>query len=1075
MGLPKAAVSLLGIQPGEERSASLMLAHSFAMGVGTTFFETAASALFLAHFGAPLLPYVYIAAAVLNTLTGLLYTGVQHRVPFRTLMVATLLLLLCATGAFRVGLLVGSAGALVFLLLVFYRIVSALTDLEYWAVATRLYDVRQAKRLFGVIGSGEVVARIAGSFSVPLLVGRIGVANLLLISAAGLAACLLLVVTVLRPQPGNAARAPLRMGAPRPAGGVAAMLSLVQGPYLRLLLAITFFAILSKYLVDYAFLAQMKGRYGGERELASFFGLFSGATQLLSLATRLLVSGPLLARHGIRVGLLVLPLAHAFCTGLLVLAAARGGAGAAAVFWLVMMNQAIYKTLKHPIDNPSFKVMYQPLRPEQRLAAQIVVETIITPLTTGLAGGMMLLFTVVMSPDPVLFSCAMLAVFAGWFFVAVRGGHAYSHALSEALRSRIVDEELDLDDERTIAVVKESLRSTRAAEVVFALDLLEKARRPELGSILLGLLDHPSPDVRSSVLSRLEGLRPPAAADAVAAGLAQEPSGEVRAAALRCLCAIGGPEAPAAVAAYLGDPDPQVARAAMIGLLGRGDWATSSAAASRLASMAGSAVPEERAAAAHVIGQAGQTGFQEILRGLLDDGTAAVRRAALRAASRVKDGELWPVVTASLGEPAFADLAGLALTAGGAGALPALEAAWDRDPRSRVRSRIAAVWGRIGGTPAIALLRPQMGYPDERVRHAVLESLRRCGYRAGEAESDGIGRKISVEAADAAWALGVIGDLAGDARLRILVDALEREVEGARQRILLLLSFIHDPTTIQRARDNLGHESKERRAYALEILEVTLDRETRDQVFPLVEDLSLAERGARLGEIFPQEPAGRGERLQQLLARPAEWITPWTRACAIYSLGMVGARLPARELKAAALGGDPIVREAADWISEGAVRRNAMLGIEKVIVLKAVPMFARASEDVLADIAALVEEVQVKAGETIFEKGDAGDSLYVIVAGRVRVFVGGHTIAHLGPRDIFGELALLDPEPRTASIAAVEDTRLLRLDREAFTELMAGNIEIVRGVLSVLCERLRKQAPDPTAPSGPAAAAGPVP
>ena len=51
-------------------------------------------------------------------------------------------------------------------------------DLEYWAVASRIYDVRQAKRLFGLIGTGEVIARIVGAFSVPLLVGWFGVAEL---------------------------------------------------------------------------------------------------------------------------------------------------------------------------------------------------------------------------------------------------------------------------------------------------------------------------------------------------------------------------------------------------------------------------------------------------------------------------------------------------------------------------------------------------------------------------------------------------------------------------------------------------------------------------------------------------------------------------------------------------------------------------------------------------------------------------------------------------------------------------------------------------------------------------------
>jgi CRP-like cAMP-binding protein len=133
-----------------------------------------------------------------------------------------------------------------------------------------------------------------------------------------------------------------------------------------------------------------------------------------------------------------------------------------------------------------------------------------------------------------------------------------------------------------------------------------------------------------------------------------------------------------------------------------------------------------------------------------------------------------------------------------------------------------------------------------------------------------------------------------------------------------------------------------------------------------------------------------------------------------------------------------------------------MQTIEKVIVLKAVQMFAETSEDILADIAALLEEMEVSQGGVIFEKGEVGDSMYIIIEGRVRVYDGERTIVHLGERDIFGELALLDPEPRFASIAADQNTRLFRLDREAFLELMSGNIEIVRGVLHVLCERLRR-------------------
>ena len=71
-------------------------------------------------------------------------------------------------------------------------------------MAARLYDVRQAKRLFGIVGSGEVVARIAGSFAVPLIVHAFGVASLVLLSAVALAACLVLVSFVMRALPKTA-------------------------------------------------------------------------------------------------------------------------------------------------------------------------------------------------------------------------------------------------------------------------------------------------------------------------------------------------------------------------------------------------------------------------------------------------------------------------------------------------------------------------------------------------------------------------------------------------------------------------------------------------------------------------------------------------------------------------------------------------------------------------------------------------------------------------------------------------------------------------------------------------------
>ena len=134
--------------------------------------------------------------------------------------------------------------------------------------------------------------------------------------------------------------------------------------------------------------------------------------------------------------------------------------------------------------------------------------------------------------------------------------------------------------------------------------------------------------------------------------------------------------------------------------------------------------------------------------------------------------------------------------------------------------------------------------------------------------------------------------------------------------------------------------------------------------------------------------------------------------------------------------------------------------LEKVIILKTIGIFAETPDEVLAEIAANTEEIEVAAGHTIFEKGESGDSLYLIVNGKVRVHDRDRFFNFLGERDVFGEMAVLDPEPRSASVTTVEDTRLLRLDQQALFEVMDERPEVARGIIRVLSRHLRNRMKD---------------
>ncbi len=134
--------------------------------------------------------------------------------------------------------------------------------------------------------------------------------------------------------------------------------------------------------------------------------------------------------------------------------------------------------------------------------------------------------------------------------------------------------------------------------------------------------------------------------------------------------------------------------------------------------------------------------------------------------------------------------------------------------------------------------------------------------------------------------------------------------------------------------------------------------------------------------------------------------------------------------------------------------------LEKILVLKTVSVFSETPDDVLVDIANLLEPVRLEAQQMVFAKGDTGDSMYIIVEGRVLVHDGDMTINYLGERAVFGEMAVLDPEPRSASVTAVEPVLLFRLDQRALYWLMERRIEVVRGVIHVLCQHLRARMRD---------------
>lgn len=133
-----------------------------------------------------------------------------------------------------------------------------------------------------------------------------------------------------------------------------------------------------------------------------------------------------------------------------------------------------------------------------------------------------------------------------------------------------------------------------------------------------------------------------------------------------------------------------------------------------------------------------------------------------------------------------------------------------------------------------------------------------------------------------------------------------------------------------------------------------------------------------------------------------------------------------------------------------------LITIERVALLHRVDFFAGVPSQALAAMAQRADEVSAANGESIIDEGDEGDCLYVIVRGRVAVAAGGRVVAELGAGEVVGELSVLSPERRNATVTATEPSLFLRVGADVLAELLLDHPAVTRGIIDVLVRRLRR-------------------
>lgn len=1037
MNLFRKVQNALGIRPGEGGVVWYAFALFVWAGMSRVLMGNAAYAQFLAQYDSSAIPYIYILTGVLAFLVTTAYLKLTGRLALTRIVLLNLGASTALTLVATLWLALWPSHSLAFLLPIWFETFCLLLPLALWGLVNRLFTVRQGKRVFGLIASGIPLGFIAGGLLTGPISSALGGAGLLAASTASLVVTVGFAAGVTKLFPMRVLESPDDRAAltrHKPP----ATRALLRSHYVLLIFAILVCWTLTFFFVDNIFLERVGATFETESAIATFMGIYSMARGVLMLLAGIFLTGPILTRYGVRVGLLVLPAGLVISTLFLVIPGSLWGV-IPFLFWPAVVTKLLDYTLD-TVDRSSLSILYQPLAADVRLHVQTLTEGVLRTATVIAAGSLLLLLSRMPGFTVVQLGYGLLAVLAAWLVVAILAGRQYPRMLMAALvRRRLGETTVKLDDVSSVAVLQQALRNPHPDAVIYVLNQLEALPTPVAASSLAELLDHPAPIVRQVVARRIAEGRHADHLPAVVAHYAAEPDASVRSALLQTMAALNPEHSLAAVHAALSDPAPAVRQSAATALLLHGGDAGEVAADAQLQAWAGSTAAVDRIVAAQTVGAAGVGSHDRLIVALLQDSDTEVRRSAIAAAARDKLARLWPNVVETLHQPPSAAAAVVALAGGGDGALDAMRTVWlEGAPDKATQIRLAQACGHMRSDAAADLLIQHIAVDDVEVRGAVLHALQRCGYRAGSQQRERIHEAIWREVRAAVWVLAAQLGLSANADVyrQLLVAALDLELDHQRERILCLLSFIADASAVRHAQESLNapHATSDQRAYAQEILDLATPQELRASVLVLYDDLAPVERLRRIQPFAPPRLDGVTAWLCEVASVSDGRLNEWTVTCARNLLSQID--------------------DAGTNTSPS--REMTMLStLERVIILKSASIFGAVPDNLLAAVADAAKEISLQDGEVLFAKGDLGQELYIVVSGCVRIHDGNHTLNRLSAYEVFGEMALFDAEPRSATVTAEEETLLLYLRQEEFFELLEDHGAIARGVLAVLSQRLR--------------------
>lgn len=872
----------LNIRRDEILPVSLFIFQSVFLGTFLGAFDVGANTLFLKAFDSSMISKAFAVSGLIGIILTSLYTFFQGRIIFSRLSVFNLLGVFLITFLLRFGYYFTDSKWLAFGLFVMMGPLNIVALVGFWGTVSRIFDLRQGKRIFGIIDAGQVIGVILSSWAVPFLVANgFKTNNLLYISAISIFISFVIQVFISSSFPDKLkAKVTKEQKESR-------FLDTMKIPYVRTMALFVVLSMLVAFFVHYLFLAVAKTRFENSEELAKFLGGLMGTLTFVSILIKSFVYGTLMKNYGLKVTLLISPVIMAMLT---ISAAVVGSlfgytlesASFTFFFLLISLSKLFQTALKGSVESPSLKMIYQSLDPSIRYEVQARVDGTVNETAALFSGILLTIFSFISFFTLIHYTYVLLLIIVLWGTITVYLFKGYRKTLqltllrtvrreSKSKKSNVILSDLSIDAiaeqlsiiEKSkpwnlIAFIKDKLFETDSSKFPVLLDKIK-----DLGNITL--------------ITHLTKLKVRVTDEVTLKSIDETID-------------------------YLNQIK------------------SDSEDFNKIKGLISSKNYEDRVYAAKVIGASSDQELKNNLTFLMRDLVPAVKRQAIWAARGSKSKEIVSFLIDFLDKDQYAPLAHNALIGSGEAGLEMLELAYQKTNVTDIfRDRVIRIIPETGSAIAPSVLFNRLSVKSHQ-SSIILDSLLRIDFVADEKDKLALNQKLIEQAGICAWNLNAFYYCPHNSEIPYLKDEMDREFHKSIHHLFDILKLAYDKNSIEAVLENLEAGTGQSISFAVELIDTFVEEDIKPYIVPLLEDTSISNKIWSLQNYFPLREFETLSLLNAIINRDNNLIGKQAKIYALNAFHHIQNSSISTDLVAQMFNTDKILRQISAQIIENVDR-----------------------------------------------------------------------------------------------------------------------------------------------------------